>query len=362
VRTGLMQRQRQMLSRLRRGLPLAAAVALLLAANVAVEAQRPQLLRLTDYREQGGAAQLAVYYDSPRSNVLLMGSSRARCGLDAGVMHDRLSKIAGREVSVLQLSTAGGPVPLYYLFFKNIVSDQKKPDVIVYGLAEAELNSSNYQTSVYARNAGFLMHFDDVSKFSSGSPNNRALFLFRQVFPLYRDRDLVRGALSTRFNPYDPSHRRYLQGKPPRDPCFSGGIAPDESRSTYPLMDKFQLQGPSLDRLRDFLALAAARDVKVVLVNMPVMPSHLKFWASDMQRKRYRDTVRAVAEEYGVSLLDVYENEEGEIPRNGFFDSDHLNPKGAAVLSRLIANRYLAPLYARTTPTAADVPIEGVGQ
>jgi hypothetical protein len=357
-----MQRHRQVLAHLRRSLPFAAAVALIAAANVVVETQRPELLRLTGYRSEGGAAQLAAYYDSPRANVLLMGSSRARCGLDARVIHDRLQKLVDREVSVLQLSTAGGPVPLYYLFFKNIVSDQKKPDVIVYGLAEAELNSRLYQTSTFVRNAGFLMRFEDVSTFSSGSPDHRALFFFRQVFPLYRDRALVRSALSTRFNPYDPSHRRYELDQPPRDPCFSGGIASGEGRDTYPLMRDFRLRGPSLNRLRDFLALAAARDVKVVLVNMPVLPSHLKFWASDLQRQQYRDTIRAVADQYHVPLLDVYENDGGHIPRDGFFDSDHLNRKGAAVLSQLIAKEYLAPLYAEAPRNAAEAPAEEPGQ
>ena len=51
----------------------------------------------------------------------------------------------------------------------------------------------------------------------------------------------------------------------------------ERARREYGSLRRFQFAGPQLDRLRDFIALATARGIKVVLVNMPVTPLHRSF-------------------------------------------------------------------------------------
>lgn len=339
-------------------------IALFIMANLLEGFLEPYFLRISMYDRQYTPAR-AVYYTltEPRANIVFMGSSRASTGFRATLAAQEIAQQDGVYVRVANLGVTGSSIELQYALLKNSLETGKQPDIIVYGLAEFELNSrltspdGDYFASrlPYYTNA---LRLDDFDLYSGQTLEKKISFLLKQTLPLYRDHDLIRNALSIQFNPDDPLHQNYLLGSGLIDQILQEGSSPPpdlhgserdlaQARDEYKnyLLNPYQFEGYQLDRLHDFLSLAQARGIKVILVNMPVSAEHRTFWNRPEDRQRYVQMVRGIAQEFDVPLLDLYEHNEQEIPADGFFDTHHLNQKGAAALTHLVVQRYLLQAY-----------------
>jgi hypothetical protein len=341
--------------------PLAAGFGALLfvAANALVWRLEPHFLRVVAYDRQFTAAHVFEYRTAPRPDILLMGMSRVAVGLDTDVIEEEIAQATGARVRVLNLGIAAGTIDLQYLVLKNVIRPDRQPSVIVYGISEGELNSllSRPGRSAASRLPYYslLLRPDDFRLYSGSTLDEKASFALKQLLPLYRDRELIRNALSIEFNPDDPAHASYAPGPghwtpPPngfRPIAHGSGTAADieHARREYASLRRFQFAGPQLDRLRDFIALAIARGIKVVLVNMPVTPLHRSFWGDPQLMQQYLSLVGEVAREFGVPLLDLYAAGDGEIPPEYYFDTHHLDEMGAAILSRLLSRRHLVQMF-----------------
>lgn len=341
---------------------------------------RPVTLWVNFLRLQQTAEKIVLYQQGPRPDVVFMGTSRAFQAFDPDVFNDELQQLTGREVKALNMATASGTLEINYLELKNIISDQKKPSVIVYGLSEFEFQVSGRWNMLRDPRYGYLLlaWSDMLSPFSGTTALDKAYFVVQQACPLCRDRELIRNALNIAFNPDYPGHNEFVKpvaqmhidtgfwAAPPGAPMQK--VDEEKQRKDFQASLKtFRPTPGSLEMLSDFLALAQERSIQVVLVNLPVSQGLLDSFASPEDVAAYTASIRRVADEYGAPLLDLYSEgheylaaqlagstkwgppipptEAQVTPSPGFIDLHHLNAAGADVVTRLVTRQYLAEYF-----------------
>ena len=341
-------------------LPVTLAGAVFVAVNVLVARLEPHFLRVVTYDRQFTAAHVFGYRAAPPPDIVLMGMSRVAVGLDPAILEEEVFLSTGTRVKALNLGIAGGTIDLQYLVLKNVIRPDAPPPVIVYGLSEGELNSllARPGETVASRLPYYslLLRPDDFHLYGGATLDKKVRFVLERLAPIYRDHELIRNALSIQFNPDNPSHRYYAPG-PEHWTQAANGFRPlahgvgtpadiEHARREYAAaLPAFRFRGPQLDRLHDFLGLARARGIRVVLVNMPVTPLHRSFWGRPALMQEYLGLVREVAQQHRVPLLDLYADADASIPPDDFFDTHHLDERGAEILSRLVARRCLVSLF-----------------
>jgi hypothetical protein len=333
-----------------------AGVVLFWGLNALVVALEPRLYRLAAYDRQYTVARVADYHEFPVTpDVVYMGDSRALSGLAPSVADAELTPLVGRPVRTLNLSMTGARMNLTYLALKNMIRDDKKPAVVVLGLSEfAFLPLPGEDRTVTQRFplASTILRPDDV-EFAEPGLAGKGRFLLRNLVPLYRDGQLIRSALSIRYNPEDPSHQWYTgpsKWQWAKDGSYipASGVrnpTPDDARTTYyNALQAYTLAPEPLQTLERFIELAGDRGIQVVLVNMPVSDVHRSWWGSPAALAQYRGSMQEIAARHRVALLDGYNRLDGQIPQEFFWDTSHLNLDGATVLTRRLAREHLAPL------------------
>ena len=333
-----------------------AGVVLFWGLNALVVALEPRLYRLAAYDRQYTVARVADYHEFPVTpDVVYMGDSRALSGFAPSVADAELTPLVGRPVRTLNLSMTGARMNLTYLALKNLITDDKKPSVVVLGISEhAFLPLPGEDRTLTQRFplASTILRPDDIEYAEPGLAG-KGRFVLRNLVPLYRDSQLVRNALSIKFNPDDPSHQwytgeskwewspdgSYIPGSGVRNPTL------DQARAMfYDALQSYTLSAENLRVLEEFIELARDREIEVVLVVMPVSDVYRGWWASPATMAEFRSSVAHVAARHQAPLMDGYASLEGEIPPEYFWDPSHLNLDGATVLTRRLARQYLAPL------------------
>lgn len=333
-----------------------AAAALFWGLNALVVALEPRLYRLAAYDRQYTVARVADYHEFPVTpDIVFMGDSRALSGFAPAVADAELSPVAGRPVRTFNLSMTGARMNLTYLALKNMIVDDKKPSVVVLGLSEfafLPLPGENHTLTQRFPFASTILRPDDIEYAEPGLAG-KGRFVLRNLVPLYRDGQLIRRALSIKFNPDDPAHQWYT-GESRWQWSADGSYIPgagvrnptqDQARAMfYDALQTYTLSAENLRVLDEFIELAADRDIRVVLVVMPVSDVHRGWWGNPTTMAQFRDSLAEVASRRGVPFLDGYDSLRREIPQEFFWDPSHLNLDGATVLTRRLARDILAPL------------------
>lgn len=325
--------------------------------NFIVVLLEPYFLHIASYELNHAAEKILLYQDQPAPDILFLGSSRVENGLDPAIIEQTIAEQTGVRPRALNLGMPNSSLQLSYLVLKNIIQNNKKPSVIVYGLAELELDNpapdDNYYKEITTNipNSEVLFRPDDLGRYGGNQLEQQANFMFGQLVPLFRDQKLILKALNIQFNSENINHANYE-----RDAAVpSNGFLAINQTLSHPetetnagiykeQLPAFQPSNTDLGFLRDFLKLAKDRGIKVVLVNMPVSAVHQAFWNDDARLKAYRDTVQNLARENEVPLLDVYRDDELLAPES-FYDTNHLNSQGATILSQKLARDYLKDYF-----------------
>jgi len=327
-----------------RGLAIAALVFILL--NLLIGLFEPYFMGVARYDKQYNLTRLVDYYNAPRPEIMFMGSSRVLSGLNPVVAAQELEQAGLGKRAILNLAVTGSSIDLNYLILKNIIKDDKKPAMIVYGITETEFNSGRAMFD-YDEYFALAERLDDFGNYSGDNLTKKVSFVLKQLLPLYRDHDILRLAFNIQFNPGDAYHKSYLSGpqqwKPDPGGYFSyyptGVYLPPDAR-IKPLLQNYQYQGYRLDRLHDFLKLAKARDIKVLLVNMPVLPATIAMWPGPAELATYYKFLQEQARQFELPYLDLYQGEKF-LTEADFWDSSHLNEQGAEKLTRLVTRQLL---------------------
>lgn len=322
--------------------------------NVVVVAAQPALLRIAMRDYQHTVAKVMLYEDGPRPDIIFMGNSRALNAFNPGLTESEIAHLTGTRIHALNLAISGSTINLNYLVLKNIIRDDKKPRIIVYGLSESELGEGG-NASRQLPYFSLLLRPDDCAQYCGPNLSAKLQFGLTTLCPICRDADLIRNGLSIAFNPDDPFHKFYGPGPQHLDPAANGYFwwparshAPPAGyrleRSIYgPALDKYRYGQTLFVRFRAFLRLAHERGIKVLVVNLPVTSGLKHLWRTKARMDRYVHEVRSVTKASGVPLLDLYKRGDRVIPAAGFYDQVHLNELGSNILTRMVVTSYLAP-------------------
>jgi hypothetical protein len=333
-------------------------LAVFVLINLLVVLLEPYFLYIASFKLLHATDKILLYQQGARPDIVFMGSSRVENGLDPAVVEQAIAEKTGIKPRALNLGMPNNDLQLNYLLLKNIIQDDKKPAVIVYGLSELELDNpvqnQNYFQSLIKNipDVEVLFRPDDVGRYGGSKPEQQAAFMFNQFVPIFRDQKLILTALNIQFNSQNIYHSNYenridipSNGYLPNNTTFDPAKVETNAEIYKSRLPEFQVQNTDLAFLQDFLKLAKQRDIKVVLVNMPVSAQFRNNWQSNDRIKHYTDTIQNLARENEVPLLDAYQNPDGYFTQKTFYDSNHLNPQGATLLSQMVGRDYLARYF-----------------
>jgi len=117
---------------------LSAVAVTVVVVNLVVVLLEPYMLYIVRYDQQHTSARIVEYLQAPSPDVMFMGTSRALSGFDPNVVEQEIQSLTGTKISAHNMALTGGTIEIHYLILKNIVRDDKKPKVIVYGLTDSE--------------------------------------------------------------------------------------------------------------------------------------------------------------------------------------------------------------------------------
>jgi peptidoglycan/LPS O-acetylase OafA/YrhL len=333
------------------------AILLFLAVNLCLQwSGQAQLLSFIEKKGRHMPEKVQLYLQQAKApDVLLMGSSRGVFGLNPWIIETVLQK-HGFSIESLNLSIAASTLDLNYLILKNFVLERKKPKVIVYALSEFDIlglrpPDNHYRSLLILPYANLLSHVDDWRWFAKKGGISRFNFITEQLFPLYKDRLLIKDSLAFKlpqFRGFIPHRTGYTDAK-----GFVGSLFRASQKDInyndiyYRLIEpNYDTNRPFFDDLNRFVSLARKNGIEIVLVNMPVSNQFLSYWNDDNKIGRYCKLVDEYARTNHIDLLNVYRGiSKYSKPEVEFVDSDHLCLTGSERLSRLIAIRYLIPLF-----------------
>jgi hypothetical protein len=355
----------------KRYLGLLIAAVLFVGVNLLIQALEPALLDTLRYRDRMFSEKIVLYQSQPRPDVLIMGSSIAGTGFNPLVIEQEFFNNTGYKIQALNLGISGSSADLNYLILKNIIKENKKPSVIIYALSDLELRfkhsfnqSKSFENIAYGKR---LTRLDDFGDYSGDTLDSKADFLLRQFFPVYRDRRLLQDSLSLQFNPADPDHYKYVDKVVPDrtlDTGFRGLPDYTKADSTWLMIDiarqravfaTYDLDDVDLTDLSRFLKLAQQRNIKVILVNVPVAQAHRDLWPKPDQPARFQEIFKNLSQQYNVPFENLYGNEQGLFKPEDFSDSIHLSDSGATIQSILVTRDFLVKEFKKPL-TPPDPP------
>jgi len=334
-----------------RVVPWLSAIVAFAAIHALFAALQPWFFRVATYDGQWTVAHVPTDLGGRRPDIVFLGSSRVVTGLDPAIVERDVAAATGATVRALNLGVTGATADTSRLVLKNLIGDDMRPNVAVYGIYELEMlvapNTHARQNLPYLSS---IERLDDFIDYRNESWRRRAWFLTERALPFERDRRLVRDALEIVFTPAS-GHDLYETDAPPpgergfhRVPVGVPDPDPDRARREYAgALRRPRLSDTAALQLERLIELARERAIDIVLVDLPVTARHRAFWARPRDLAAYLARVREIAERERVPLLDLYENPDEMVPERGFTDTHHLNELGAAIASHAVAERLLVP-------------------
>ncbi len=296
---------------------------------------------------------IALYHATPAPDVLLMGSSRVQLGLSPVLMGQVPVQAGLPPVRILNLGLKLGTTQSNLWFLKNKILPDKAPKVIIYGAAEYEFNANIGLPHVYDYNDELATLHDYGQAFPDPTQRLDAQlgFLLGRVSYLARYHQAIRDELEASDAPPATPNAAGLPPDPygfvPSEIVMNAGTI-GRMRGEYVdapgwgLLRDYQVGGAPAARFEEFLNLAQAHGIRVILVNMPIARVHETFLSATAYAS-YRTYLQATAARHGLPFYDYNRHELWPEPHD-WQDTNHLNSWGAAKFSPLLAREALLPV------------------
>ena len=326
------------------------ALALFAGLNVAVVILEPWFMRVCAEESFATPAKVAVYAYSQKPDVVFMGASVVMQGFDPRIVREELADQSGRELKVLNLGVSHGFLDINYLVMKNVITKEKAPRVVVYGVFPADFFSKRIEEEYrHAYFASFLRP-NDFHLFARANGGTRLGFVAQCVLPLYRDRQLIRD-----FIDIELLHDRPFAAEPNARAATEEAVLSDGFRPlpAVPGARHFQMRAEgvpfipepwSVSRLCDIISMAQKKGSQFVLVAMPITPALRSDFSLEGQAA-FIVWVKRIADRYGIPWIDLYTDSEKTFPDEDFYDNTHLNRIGAERLTRIVSRKMLTGYF-----------------
>lgn len=262
------------------------------------------------------------------ADILISGSSRALIDFDC----QSISKVTGR--TCFNIGIDGGHVnlelPLLKTYFKHNTSPKILVEVV--GLTDLEIGAifRGHQYVPY-------LNEDEIYKsLVSLDPE----FRYYKYVPMYAftvfNQNLfnraLKGLLDRQAPETDWGLRPRINGFLPVERSWSGDF--ERFKAQFPQGKEYQIAQKSIDEMEDLIRICQQKNIKVLLVFAPSYYASVYGYAKNVQE--IFSVYRSMAGRNHVPFLD-YSTLPMTKDTNYFYNSQHLNSKGAAYFSGLFA-------------------------
>jgi hypothetical protein len=294
---------------------------------------------------------LARARQAPDTSVLAIGNSLIAAGVNESVIDASMQLPPGRGSLNFAL---GYSTPVeQLLFLRYALEHRMHPRLIVYGFYDLQLSTPiRLTTRELLGNRAVLYYLEPeyARQFYYLSPHDRVEFEIMRHFPMMVDR-------SAFWAKIELLRRDIGQQGMPHESINQFGRADDFSLLEWSSPENFaqacerasgqDLIAPVLEIIRQ----GSESGAKLVFVEMPMRPAHVRSFYDTPAWRKYREHVRDIVEPRGVRYIDAsHWIDDASL----FADALHLGNKGAAQFSQRLGEelRTAPPAIARE-PVAA---------
>lgn len=292
-----------------------------------------------------------------KPDVLLMGSSlvlspaaliekqQNRTGFACTYFENRLKERTGKAIRVDNVGVIAGMVCDQYAILKASLEADKKPDFIIYGMAPRDL-ADNLTSAENSPTQQVLAFCQSTNKFLPESLKPEDIELCWNAHKLGANRWLktVRSAalhLACDITKHPATLSEAVPQKVEQQaPVHTRQVVIAEDLEIYrqrynpPNFDRLKSQSAYLDRL---LSLCAEQKTPILLVNMP-LPDVNRNVIPPQLLAAYKETVKRIADKYGVEVWDLDGNAVFAENSTNFNDCVHLNANGGKKFFNMLAD------------------------
>jgi hypothetical protein len=297
--------------------------------------------------------QLEVY---PEDAIvaLALGSSRIMNGINTGGFAERLAERTGRPALVYNFGVTGSGNIYSFLSLEKIIDEGIRPDLVFVEIYPGFL-VPNSETKWFTANELRSKNFQDTQRYGI-EPVSRPWYReWLAAWHTYRF-DIL-NYISPKMLPMRLRENWAVAaddfGWVAVDRGLDQQLSEKQIKRFAQISDPYDLRGHSCQALRDTLALCNELGIQCVLIWMPE-PEGI--------RDNYRPEIVPRVEAFLVDLREEFEFQTimswDWVQDDGFYDSAHLNRRGAEDFTRKLAQRITAPNANSVASrlTAEDMP------
>jgi hypothetical protein len=288
--------------------------------------------------------------------VVMLGSSRTAHGFLAGMLDDRLSRVAGRPVAVFNFGMVGAGPVTNLVNLKRLLNDGIRPDLLLVEVLPPLLASDVPLLEVREERLPTpTLRWDEMRLLAHYAlPERKRLELrwVRSVLsPWYSHRlEILARSMpvllrieerdASDFPDVGPSgwsRANWADHCPPERRRRALATAHKEYAEGY--LRGFHLGGRPVVALHETLRLCRSAGIPVALVLMPEGPA-FRSWYPPGAREEITTFLAGLQRDYGTRVIDARD----WIGEDDFLDSHHLLPTGARIFTRRLGDEGIAPL------------------
>jgi len=280
-------------------------------------------------------------------------------------MEDFLKEINGQKPITFSFAIAGQMASDAYLIARSLLTGEKQPKVIIYGIAPRDLIDNTLPSAASTETFRYLNRLSDFSDIElSARTSFNEYFQYgleKAIYTLSHRPDLLclqhklayavapfgkeafsearidtpfalrhqarmdlpddNGSNELRIGPYDKA------AEPFRDNT-------QEYRFRYASI-KQKTYKSQLSYLEKLMSLCKQRGIQLIVVNMPLTPGNVSLMPPGFY-DRYKNTLAALANENGAGFMDM--NKPGAFEQKHFADTVHLNGLGGMEFFKLLSS------------------------
>jgi len=264
-----------------------------------------------------------IYHGGLNNDVLIMGPSRALKQFSPAILDSYLN------TSCYNIGIDGWPFHLEEAMFKTYSLHNRKPKYIIQSIGWGIMNIRHD----FFGYENFLPYVNDTIVHEYTKDLDGAFTWSERYFPLFRYNnhfDLIKAGILSYFGKNKYQSKSYKGFIPIRD-GWNGKF--EEVKRTEPSSFLFMKNDSTIRELDNFLTYCDDSGIKVIFVYAPTYydATQLMTNSTDMH-----NLFSSLAGKHNIPILD-YANDSICYSKEFFFDSNHLNDKGASKFSRHLA-------------------------
>ena len=282
-------------------------------------------------------------------NIVFLGDSQVWLGINTATVRNYFKSQNKADITFYNFGYPATPIAVHYFMLEKVISQNKKPDYLIYGFWGDGLTNTDYPDTYYMPELAKWSELKEVlmMKNPPALPSVRDAFylLLGKISRIYRYRHLIRTAFNERILLNREGEKTLAEldragGRDYRDIIKKDGIKrliEDQNRLLESgLGDNDMIRFRERTYLDKMIRLCSENNIKLILVHMPVPRPVWEMQNNEGSRYYgYSRRLEQHLSKRGVPLFDFAD----DMPDEYIPDTLHLTPQGAKIFSKILAER-----------------------